>query len=128
MSTNSMIGIQREDGTITAIYCHWDGHLDTNGVTLRDHYTDPEKIEQLINNGDMSSLGQEIGVKHRFQDSSPAYCTFYGRDRHEYDHTTAERYVSLNDFAQLEYNYLWKDGKWECYDSNGEQLRDCATW
>ena len=44
MSTHSTIGLQHEDGTITAIYCHWDGTIEHNGRILVDHYGDVERV------------------------------------------------------------------------------------
>ena len=59
MSTRCRIGIVEEDGTVKSIYCHHDGYVKGVGETLRKHYTDPEKIEKLINLGDISILGEE---------------------------------------------------------------------
>lgn len=129
MSTNSAIGIQNDNGTITAIYCHWDGHTDTNGVRLRDHYTTVAKINQLMALGALSSLGPEIGEKHDFDEHDPTVCTAYIRDRGaKYGDNMAQVYSTFEDFAEYEFNYLWKDGKWSCHHSNGHQLEDCATW
>ena len=66
MSTRSRIGIEFENGTVASIYCHWDGYPDNNGVILLEHYQDVEKIKQLIELGDISSLAPEIGEKHDF--------------------------------------------------------------
>ena len=60
MATRSNIGMQQSDGTIKAIYCHWDGYPAGVGATLAEHYTDPAKVEALINLGDFSSLEPNI--------------------------------------------------------------------
>jgi hypothetical protein len=93
-----MIAIQVMDSKrIKSIYCHWDGYLQHNGSILNKHYQDSPKVNQLIANGDLSSLRPEIGVKHLFssleikdKDERAAYeksvedmCTFYTRDRGE---------------------------------------------
>ena len=98
MGTRSMIAIQVMDSKrIKSIYCHWDGYLQHNGSILNKHYQDSPKVNQLIANGDLSSLRPEIGVKHLFssleikdKDERAAYeksvedmCTFYTRDRGE---------------------------------------------
>ena len=57
MSTRSMIGMEMPDKTIKAIYCHFDGYLHGVGKVLNDHYTDPDKVEKLIELGDLSVLG-----------------------------------------------------------------------
>jgi hypothetical protein len=55
MATRSRIAIETQDGIIS-IYCHWDGHIETNGKILFENY-DREKTEQLIALGNISSLG-----------------------------------------------------------------------
>jgi hypothetical protein len=58
MATRSRIGIENENGTISSIYCHFDGYPDGVGKTLKEHYTDRNKIQTLIDLGDISSLGE----------------------------------------------------------------------
>ena len=59
MATRSRIAIENQDGTVISIYCHWDGHLETNGKILFENY-DREKTEQLIALGNISSLKPTI--------------------------------------------------------------------
>ena len=56
MATRNRIAIENQDGTVTSIYCHWDGHIETNGKIWFENY-DREKTEQLIALGNISSLG-----------------------------------------------------------------------
>ena len=58
MATRSRIAIETQDGIIS-IYCHWDGHIETNGKILFENY-DREKTEQLIALGNISSLDTTI--------------------------------------------------------------------
>jgi hypothetical protein len=58
MATRSRIAIETQDGVIS-IYCHWDGHIETNGKILFENY-DREKTEQLIALGNLSSLNKTI--------------------------------------------------------------------
>jgi len=96
MGTRSTIALEYADGTVGQVYCHWDGYLENNGMILYKHYSDPFKLRQLLDLGDISSLGKEIGVQHPFsphfdEGSRLAYeaaqqagsTTFYGRDRGE---------------------------------------------
>jgi hypothetical protein len=57
MSTRSRIAIENQDGTVDSIYCHFDGYLSGVGKTLFNHY-DQEKLEKLLELGDISSLGE----------------------------------------------------------------------
>ena len=130
MATRSTIALEFADGTVGKVYCHWDGYLDNNGVILFNNYKDPFKLRDLIDLGDISSLGPELGEKHEFdiqakygtpeyqaeQDRRRNITTFYGRDRGE----TGCEAVYYKDYADYrkncqfeEYNYiLRKDGNW----------------
>ena len=57
MSTRSRIAIEKQDGTVESIYCHFDGYLSNNGEILQNHYSTKDKMEKLIELGDISSLG-----------------------------------------------------------------------
>jgi len=57
MATRSRIAIENENGTVTSIYCHFDGYLRGVGKTLFEHY-DREKTEKLMELGDISVLGE----------------------------------------------------------------------
>ena len=128
MATRSTIALEFADGTVQQVYCHWDGYLDNNGVILRDHYSDPFKLQQLIDLGDISSLGTEIGSKHPFSpfgDGDKAAheaakeagaTTFYGRDRGETG-VDAKKFKDIADYRENlygeEYDYILcqRDGK-----------------
>jgi len=129
MGTRSTIALEFADGTVEQIYCHWDGYLEHNGAILRDHYSDPFVLRDLIDMGDMSSLGKVIGEAHPFSPhSSPedqalyeaareaGYCTFYARDRGETG-VSAKKFADFEDYRKNhqyeEYEYILRniDGK-----------------
>lgn len=83
MSTRSFIAKQNPDGTLTGIYCHFDGYPSGVGAVLREHYTNPAKVDSLLALGSISSLGQEIGEKHDFNKRVEGWCKAYVRDRGE---------------------------------------------
>lgn len=83
MGTRSRIGILESNGSVTSIYCHWDGYVEHHGPILRDHYATVEKVRALIALGDISSLEGELGEKHDFNDAPRGVCNAYGRDRGE---------------------------------------------
>lgn len=90
MSTRSMIGRLNDDGTITGIYCHFDGYLSHVGRILATHYTDPAKV-------DSRPKGQ---------------CNAYGRDRGERN-VDARTFATMREFADdYEYAYLFVGGAW----------------
>ena len=60
MATRSTIAIEFADGSVSQIYCHWDGYLDNNGKILQKHYMDPFKVRDLIDCGSVSSLRESV--------------------------------------------------------------------
>ena len=143
MATRSTIAIRNDNGTVTGIYCHWDGYLSHNGQILQDHYADEDKVRALIALGHVSSLGPEIGERHPFdtynlteEQKDPRWqnwTTFYGRDRGEPEQD-AELFGSWNDLLNnqgQEYNYIFepKDGCWyvEFYGNRGRLAEELAS-
>ena len=148
MGTRSTIALEFADGTVQQVYCHWDGYLDHNGAILAEHYSDPFKLRDLIDMGDMSSLGKVIGKKHPFgpaynetdalkkakvqkevdEARDAGYTTFYKRDRGE-EGCEARKYKNSDEYfdcsQQEEYDYILRtDGVWyvRCYTTNGVWL------
>ena len=130
MSTRSWIGRLKEDGEVEAIYCYFDGYVDSVGKGLLGNYQSDAKVEALIELGAISSLGPEIGVKIGFENLTGEerleQCVAYHRDRGEplevekFSSVTAYRDTALKDVF-IEYTYLWKDGAWDYF---GEDLND----
>ena len=123
MATRSTIALEYADGTVEQVYCHWDGYLDNNGRILLEHWSDPSKLQQLIDLGDLSSLSKEIGEKHGFdnphkwgtdeynnwREKYADWCLFYGRDRGE-EGVEKRKYENYQQYLktgqQEEYNYI----------------------
>ena len=103
MATRSTIALEYADGTVGQIYCHWDGYLSNNGKILLENYTDPFKVRELLDNGDMSSLSETVEG-----------CTFYKQRGEDCPQRMYKDYAEFRREAQgEEYNYiLRKDGKW----------------
>ena len=109
MSTRSNIGIKRKNGNIEVVYCHSDGYLSYNGKMLLDNYQNLDKVNNLIELGDMSYLKEDIESTF-----------FYGRDREE-ENTDKRIYDNLKDYLNkvdslfIEYIYLFDEAKnkWE---------------
>jgi hypothetical protein len=116
MGTRSTIALEYADGTVDQIYCHWDGYLDHNGKILAEHYSDPFKLRQLMDLGDMSSLAERVGTQHAFEKAPEGECTFYGRDRNE-SGCKAKKFKDYADYVENhqyeEYEYILRniDGK-----------------
>jgi hypothetical protein len=118
MATRARIGIQNEDGTITASYQHWDGYPGGLGYTLVDYWTDANKVREAIALGNASKWGFIIGTKVDFDDrNDPLHevqNVYYMRDRGEKDQgpTTYEgeaEYLAEGFNSGEEYIYLLKN-------------------
>jgi hypothetical protein len=123
MSTRSNIAKVEPDGSVTSIYCHWDGYPSNNGKILLEHYKDEAKVDDLLAGGSLSSLGESIGEKHPFdhhEDTAGLHkgmCLYYGRDRDE-DAVAPHKHASVANFMaseREEYTYLWAPDGWK-YD------------
>lgn len=125
MGTRSTIALEFADGTVQQVYCHWDGYLDYNGRILQEHYTDPFKLRDLIDLGDMSSLGASLGEKHAFDERHDAQtladtrCTFYARDRNE----SGCEARKFKDFADYKANHQYEE-----YEYILRACGDRAVW
>ena len=110
MSTRSTIAIRRLDGSMTKVYCHWDGYTENNGVILQKYYNTPDKIEELLALGNISSLREKINPEtknHNFDHPEADVTVAYHRDR-------GEEFSQIDNSQMEEYNYVFNmfDGVW----------------
>jgi hypothetical protein len=132
MGTRSTIALEFADGTVEQVYCHWDGYLAHNGKILRDYYSNPFILRDLIDMGDISSLGKIVGTKHPFSPHegetqkalyeaamSQGATTFYGRDRGE----TGVSAKKFKDFEDYKANHQYEEFEYILRNVNGQ-----ATW
>jgi len=107
MGTHSFIGKQKLDGTVRAIYCHWDGYPGHVGRLLGNYYNEETKIDDLLNLGDLSSLSTTL-----------TETVAYKRDREE-NNVDARLFESRQDFILFgrgmgaDFWYLFRNGEWE---------------
>jgi hypothetical protein len=102
MSTRSRVGIETPSGYVRSIYVHFDGYPEGVGRKLLDHWSDEQRINELLDLGDLSGLGSRIGedrgtgwfdqraastmeMSDSERDAILAECLAYGRDRGEKD-------------------------------------------
>lgn len=134
MSTRSNIGILRKNGSVDVIYCHWDGYLRNNGDILLNYYKDNEKVNKLIELGDISCL--EINVEpttkeHSYDAPEGNVTVAYGRDRGEsnvdFRHfESLDNYLKQVDKLFIEYIYLYNEenGSWYYTDKTYDRLQE----
>lgn len=128
MSTRSFICKEQPDGSYYGIYCHSDGYLTYNGAMLLDHYSDAQKVDELLSFGDMSSLNEKIypdpARPHSFDFSERQkdVCVFYGRDRGEADTQAKTLTPEIINNSWCEYMYVFgQDGVWRYCELSHEQ-------
>jgi hypothetical protein len=116
MATRSHIGVKNTDGTVDYIYCHFDGYPEHNGKILTEHYQDMDRVNALMKLGNLSSLAEEIGEKHNFDNRVRNWCHAYGRDREETDQSVGTAKITdlLTD-DNVDYVYIFDGEFWDCY-------------
>ncbi len=122
MSTRSLICEELDNGKYKTIYCHSDGYLEWNGALLLDFYNSKQKVEELLNLGDISILYPLLYPDPRFphgfdyNERQENVVVAYGRDRGEtgveakkysYDQITA-------DDTMIAFVYIFdKNNEWQ---------------
>jgi hypothetical protein len=104
MATRSTIAVVHKDGTVSQVYCHFDGDLSHNGELLIENYNTLDLAEELVSGGPMSTLGDSI-----------TSVVYYGRDCGDNRCYPSKSWnvdiYKLPGFWQ-DYNYLFIDGQW----------------
>lgn len=121
MSTRSLICKENPDHTYTGIYYHWDGYPDHNGRILVNHYSDRQKVEELLKLGDLSTLAPDIappvGEAHTYEQPLDGVCVAYHRDNGEEYSPPSLVTLAVYKDSWCEYMYIFGlDGKWRYYD------------
>ena len=116
MSTRSTVGAVQRNGFIKAIYVHFDGYPTGVGYTLKNSYNTVEKVEELLNLGDLSVLDDLIGEQQIPARRRPGTCLAYGRDYGQAN-VEAKFFPSISKwlpyYSDAEYAYLFNGGVWE---------------
>jgi hypothetical protein len=121
MATRSTIAIENNDGTVSQVYCHWDGYLEGVGKTILEHYNTREAVEKLLAGGSISSLGEYVSddeksfnKKYDDEDDYTVYYTYRGED------IVIEEFESLSDYEENhqyeEFEYIFtQDNVWSVF-------------
>ena len=131
MSTRSMIALKIGPDKYKSIYCHYDGYLTYVGAILLDHYNTKEKLEKLLELGDLSSLDiktePDPNLPHSFDGvRQDDVCVAYGRDRGETG--TEAKIMTLHELVNvdwIQYVYiLGPDNEWNYYSYNYDDMEN----
>lgn len=94
MATRSLIGYMDGDVCFYA-YCHFDGHYNDTGRILFDQFSTFERVKQLVDAGDMSSVGDHFNDTINIKQVN-SFDEFLNR--------TIEHWA--------DFYYIFKDGVW----------------
>jgi len=121
MSTRGAIGMRMPDGSVRAVYVHYDAYVAGVGAILGGWYDTPELVKGLLDLGDLSSL-----------ETTLADTVAYHRDRSE-TMRMARHYRDIDAYRRngkrhygAGYLYLYDGGKWFVYgipDEDWVELR-----
>jgi hypothetical protein len=102
MSTHAYIGVENAEGTIYAIYCHFDGYLDGVGADLVQNYNSLSAALSLVADGDCRCPGEP----------------YKNRPGEVWDDIKPREHADLAEFfegkkqAAGHYAYLFTEGEW----------------
>lgn len=127
MPIPASISIMNVDGSLDTIYNHWCGNLSYLGILLVIHYTSPDKVRQLIDLGNVSSVDRRVNPttsKHSLYNPESGVTVAYGRDCG----ATKQEAIHFDNFEDYcksnmiqEYNYIYNLGQWFIYKVNNEK-------
>lgn len=146
MSTRAYICIKNEAGDYRGVYCHFDGYLSGVGAVLFNYYQDINRVNQLIDLGDISAIGERLetpqvilryGVDWRWNDefkalnqaeqqqliedeeiSTIAYAKAFGEAVKIAHWDTLEQLGDDLFESMICYVYLFKNGRWYYRDNS----------
>lgn len=108
MATRSFISIKTGKNFRT-IRCHYDGYPECNGAILLKYYNSLDRVEALLQLGDLSSLHKDIAPKagetHTFYEKAKDVVVALHRDRG--DKYYAPKKHGYKGFEYEDYNYVF---------------------
>lgn len=136
--TACRVAAKTANGFFRSIYIHYDGDPDHVGEMLKKHYSDKEKLAQLLDLGDCMCLGPEIGrhitEKERanfgFSRFVKEQCIAYGRDKNESGIgsrvlTSFPAIIKLTrEDNGADWLYVYVDGVWDEYEMDCDTIRE----
>ena len=113
MFYRSTIANLQEDGSVEGIHLYFDTDKSNTYSILQHDYVTQEKVEDLLNLGDLMSLGRYIGSENPIYRPSSEICLSFTRDG-RFDGMDAEVFGTMESWLRSSYMcqvaYLF-DGK-----------------
>lgn len=126
MSTRCYIAKQVGPDQYRTIFCHFDGYLEYVGALLAEHYDTEEKLDRLLDVGDIDILYPQLDPDpdrpHDIDSPQENVTRAYGRDYGDSDSAATMKSLRELDDEEgwIEYVYVFtEDGQWK-YFHNGQ--------
>ena len=133
MGTRSLIAKQTGPDAYRAIFCQLDGHLESQGAMLLEHFNTAQKVDELLALGDLYVLyptlepnpSQPHDFENRQKDVTVAFHRDWGMEDMAAKDYTLEGLDSTDELIEFVFIFN-QDGEWKyfqgCYLDEG--LRD----
>lgn len=123
MATRGKIGMTLEDGSVLGVYSHWDNYPENNGTILIKDFATKEKVAELLDGGDISSLKTDTDWAGKPMETAR---TLYYSERGDQD-TEPKKFDTVEEFytstrqCDGEFAYLFDQvtNNWTCYNTGG---------
>ena len=115
MATRALIGYLSDDGsTFVCTYNHYDGYPDGLGKTLKDHYNNDDKAEDVASTGYISYIDDDGTINSKY-DEAPNRLKLSG----DFDEEDMLEIASKVDEYGGDYGYVWHEGEWHTVKNRG---------
>ena len=133
MATRSLIARQIGPDEYRTIFCKIEGHLESQGALLLEHYNTPEIVDKLLDLGDLyhlePKLEPEPGQHHSYEKPLDGITVAFKRD---WDCTGVDAEIKAleeldSDGGMIEFIYIFdQDNQWKYFQGGylEEGLRD----
>jgi hypothetical protein len=105
VSTHSYIGMEKADGSVSFIYCHFDGYPAHQVPLLTQNWTVREDIEALLKRGDINGLGIDLQA-----------CELIDEVNEDSKIDSVQEYGEFASSLRGSYTYLYTGGSWKMHD------------
>lgn len=112
MSTRSSIAVEHEDGSVTAVYCHFDGYLTGVGEALLVGHDSYDAAVKLTEVGDLSTVNVDEDGNGIFQRGSMNETSAIRFTYRDYEHYRSSVHTDIGDNG---YRYIFKNGHWRVW-------------
>lgn len=129
MSTHATISKLEADGSVTSVYCQYDGYTEYVGKFLKGYYLDEESVDQLLALGSIVSLAANVHpdekYNHTIDDPQVGVTVSFFRDKRE--PMRISQYVDFQEYQNYgcaeEFNYIYVDGNWTVSTNYGASFK-----